>query len=123
VDLKNPALPDKEFLSMGEVSRILSVPAYTLRYWETRVGLLRPARRPSGHRRYNRQDVETIIRIKDLIQKQRLTVAGARKALLDEKRGRKRPEGGEPTLQPSTSAKLLREVKKEIQLLMAELSR
>ena len=91
-----PALPDKEFFTMGEASRIAQVPSYTLRYWETRVGLLKPARRSSGHRRYTRQDLEMILQVKDMIQHRRLTPAGARRALLELKRGPKPAEASAP---------------------------
>lgn len=110
---------------MGEASRIAQVPAYTLRYWEARVGFLRPARRSSGHRRYTRADLETILLVKDMVQRRKLTVAGARKALLEHKNGAKLPapmqaaaDGGAV---PAAALKLLREVRKEIQTLVNEL--
>lgn len=119
-----PALPDKDFFTMGEVSRIAQVPSHTLRYWEERVGLLKPARRSSGHRRYTREDLETILKIKDLIQRRKMTVAGARRALLEAKRGPK-PEDAAPAAPnaalPANMLKLLREVRREIQALVDEL--
>jgi DNA-binding transcriptional MerR regulator len=118
-----PALPDKDFFTMGEVSRIAQVPSHTLRYWEERVGLLKPARRSSGHRRYTREDLETILKIKDLIQRRKMTVAGARRALLEAKRG---PQAEAPAALPNAALpasllKLLREVRREIQALVEEL--
>lgn len=117
-----PALPDKEFFTMREASRIAQVPSYTLRYWETRVGLIKPARRSSGHRRYTRQDLELILQVKDLIQRRRMTPAGARRALLELKRGPKPAEASAPGGLPSSTLKLLREVRKEIQGLVDELA-
>ncbi|MDE2038783.1 MAG: MerR family transcriptional regulator [Elusimicrobia bacterium] len=114
-----PALPEKEFFTMGEVERIAQVPAYTLRYWERTIGLLKPARRSSGHRRYTRRDLETILQIKDLLLRKRMTPAGARRALLERKRGLASPAGA-PAALPQ-SAKLLREIRKDIQSLMREL--
>src|SRR5947209_3165811 len=110
---------------MGEICRIASVPAHTLRYWENHVGFLRPARRPSGHRRYTRGDVETIFFIRDLIERRKMTLAGVRKALIERKRGvrpsvEKADAGGENAASAAT-LKLLREVRKEIQLLVSEL--
>ena len=119
-----PALPDKEFFTMGEVSRIVQVAQHTLRYWEGRIGLLKPARRSSGHRRYTREDLHTVLRIKDLIQRRRMTPAGARRALLELKRGpapaETKPGSAAPAL-PSSTLKLLRELRKEIQTLVDEL--
>jgi len=118
-----PALPDKDFFTMGEVARIAQVPAHTLRYWEERVGLLKPTRRSSGHRRYTREDLETILKIKDLIQRRKMTVAGARRALLEAKRGGKaeEPAPAQNAALPANMLKLLREVRREIQALVDEL--
>lgn len=106
---------------MGEVCRIVSVPAHTLRYWERRVGLLRPARRTGGHRRYTRSDIETIQAIKDMVLRRRMTVAGARKALLARRKGG--DPAAPPQAAPPAALKALREVRKEILALVAELSR
>lgn len=108
---------------MGEVARIAQVPAHTLRYWEDRVGLLKPTRRASGHRRYTREDLETILKIKDLIQRRKMTVAGARRALLEAKRGPKPEEAAAApnAALPANMLKLLREVRREIQALVEEL--
>ena len=119
-----PFLPDRDFFTMREAARLASVPPHTLRYWETRFGDLRPSRLTGGHRRYTRTDLELILEIKDLVHRRKMTVAGARRALLERKRG-----GAE--LAPSAPAsadggpafKLLREVKKEIRMLVDEFGR
>ena len=108
---------------MGEASAIAQVPPHTLRYWEDKIGFLRPARRNSGHRRYTREDIETVLFIKDLIQRKRMTVPGARRALIERRRGVKPAEPSAPAENglPAPTAKLLRELKKEIQALVDEL--
>jgi len=114
-----PPLPDKDFFTMGEVCRIAQIPSHTLRYWERQFGALRPARRSSGHRRYSRHDVETIFRIKSLL-KEGMTVAGAKKALRDKRRSQPElPLGSEN----AATLKVLREVRKELQALLDELSK
>ena len=116
-----PFLPDRDFFTMREAARLASVPAHTLRYWETRFGDLRPSRLAGGHRRYTRTDLELILTIKDLVHRRKMTVAGARRALLERKRGG--PEGGAPAADGGPSLKLLREVKKEIRMLIDEFGR
>ena len=106
---------------MGEASRIAQVPSHTLRYWESRVGLLKPARRSSGHRRYTREDLEMILRIKDLLHRRRMTVAGARRALIEGRRGPRPSEAAPPGGLPASTLKLLREVRKELASLVKEL--
>ncbi len=101
---------------MGEASRIAQVPAHTLRYWEERLGLPRPARRPGGHRRYTRQDVETVLSIRDLVERRHLTLEGARRFL------RRKPAAEAAAPAGSERAlRVLREVKQDIDELIAEL--
>ncbi len=78
--------PDKESFSIGETSDITQVEPYVLRYWESEFKLLRPSRRESGQRRYSRKDLETILKIKDLLYVKRFTIPGAKKALQEDKR-------------------------------------
>lgn len=110
------ALPslDKEYLSMGEVSRLTGLKAHTLRYWESSFKLLRPMRRASGHRKYTRRDVAAIQRLRELIYERKLTLAGARKVLREEAReGVPSGYSGEA----AEMARVLREVKKELSAL------
>jgi DNA-binding transcriptional MerR regulator len=120
-----PFVPDRDFFTMREAARLAQVPPHTLRYWESRFGDLRPARRPGGHRRYTREDLELVLEIKDLIHRRKMTVAGARRALLERRRGGpapgKAPAGG--SVEAGPALKLLREVKKEIRMLLDEFGR
>jgi DNA-binding transcriptional MerR regulator len=119
-----PFLPDRDFFTMREAARLASVPPHTLRYWETRFGDLRPSRLAGGHRRYSRTDLELILEIKDLVHRRKMTVAGARSALLERKRGA--PERGPAAAVAADGGpalKLLREVKKEIRMLADEFGR
>ncbi len=120
-----PFLPDREFFTMREAARLASVPDHTLRYWETRFGDLRPARRAGGHRRYTRQDLELILRIKELLQRRKMTLAGARRALLEQKRGPSALDGSTAAgaSDSGPTLKLLREVKKEIKMIVDEFGR
>src|SRR6201996_1181855 len=47
-------------LSIGDVVAATGVGEATLRAWERRFGFPAPRREPSGHRRYNREEVEQI---------------------------------------------------------------
>lgn len=74
-------IEQKDYFSIGDVKRITGVPEYSVRYWEAEFGLIRPIRLESGHRRYTKKDVYTILKIKDLIYKHKLTLEGAKKQL------------------------------------------
>lgn len=73
--------PEKLYFRIGEVARIVGVKPYVLRYWETEFSILKPDKSPSKHRLYRRRDVETLLRIKELLHRKRFTIEGARKVL------------------------------------------
>jgi len=70
-------IPDKFHFKIGEVSRILGVKPYVLRFWETEFRIT-PAKNRSQHRVYKRQEVETLLEIKHLLYEERFTIEGAR---------------------------------------------
>ena len=111
---------------MGEVCRFCQIKPYTLRYWEKRIGFPRPSRRPSGHRRYERKDIVSLLRLKDIIIEQKVTLAGARKTVLKElKRGEKTslPVNANVFAMPDHSFfKTLEEVRQELRATVKELS-
>ena len=115
--IEMPPIPEKEFYSIGEVSRIAQVPTYVLRYWENEFKLLRPARRTSGQRKYIRKDIELIFQVKDLLYTRKFKIAGARKFLLGDKRKHAEPavELNCEVAGTGVNPELLREIKKEIE--------
>lgn len=79
--LETPQIPDKLYFRIGEVSRLLAVEAYVLRYWETEFPSLSPKKSETGHRLYKRKDVEQLLQIKELLYAKRFTIEGARQTL------------------------------------------
>src|SRR6202162_2614677 len=79
-----PEIPDKLFFRIGEVSTMLGVEPYVLRYWETEFPSLSPKKSGTGHRLYRRKDVELLLRIKHLLYEKRFTIDGARQFLHSE---------------------------------------
>jgi len=80
----SPEIPDKLYFRIGDVARLLDLPAYVLRFWETEFPQLKPNKGGTGQRLYRRKDVETALRIKDLLYGQGYTIPGARQALRSE---------------------------------------
>ena len=74
-------LPDKHFFKIGEVSDLLGVKPYVLRYWEKEFHLVRPQKSRTNQRVYSRKDVELIARIKHLLYDEKFTIAGAKMQL------------------------------------------
>jgi len=75
------SFPEKLFYKIGEVSRIVDVEPYVLRYWETEFSFLKPRKNKSGQRVYVKKDVELLITIKNLLYNERYTIEGVRKQL------------------------------------------
>jgi DNA-binding transcriptional MerR regulator len=104
---------EKEFYSIGEASRLTGVKPHVLRYWEASFGLIRPARRDSGQRKFTRRDLETVQRIRELLYEKRFTIEGAKKHLRHE--AKKGPAQMSLELGDSAAAvEALRDVKKEL---------
>src|SRR5271157_4586370 len=87
-NLELPPIPDKNFFSIGEVSRIVQLPCYVLRYWESQFKMLRPLRRASGQRKYMKKDIETIFQVRDLLYNKKFTIEGAKKWFTSDRRKR-----------------------------------
>jgi DNA-binding transcriptional MerR regulator len=77
----SPEIPDKLYFKIGEVSELLGVEPYVLRYWESEFPSLSPKKSGTGHRLYRRKDVELLLRIKHLLYEKRFTIEGARQSL------------------------------------------
>ena len=81
-------IPNKLFFKIGEVCEITDTQPYVLRYWESEFPALAPAKNSSGQRIYRRRDIETVLRIKQLLYEEGFTIAGAKKRLESELQGR-----------------------------------
>jgi DNA-binding transcriptional MerR regulator len=103
------AIPNKLFFKIGEVCEITDTQPYVLRYWESEFPALAPAKNSSGQRIYRRKDIETVLRIKQLLYDEGFTIAGAKKKLDAEQSGRSptpramasHPDGPAPPPSPS----------------------
>ncbi len=72
------------FVSINDLSKRLSVPAHTLRYWEKQFPTaVRPTTGAGGRRYYRAETVEKLIVIKDLLYTHGMTIAGVKKMLHD----------------------------------------
>src|SRR5579883_1188862 len=88
----SPEIPDKLYFKIGEVSELLGVEPYVLRYWESAFPPLSPKKSGTGHRLYRRKDVELLLRIKHLLYEKRFTIEGARQTLRDGAAATKAPD-------------------------------
>jgi DNA-binding transcriptional MerR regulator len=77
-------IPDKLYFRIGEVADLCRLPAYVLRFWESEFPQLKPVKSSTGQRMYRRKDVESVLRIKELLYEQGFTIAGARQQFRSE---------------------------------------
>lgn len=101
------SIPDKLYFKIGEVSKIADLPTHVLRFWETEFGRIKPKRSPSGQRLYRHQDVELILKIKNLLYVKKYTIRGASKRL----RADDPPEATETEM----PADLLKDIRRELE--------
>jgi DNA-binding transcriptional MerR regulator len=102
-------IPNKLFFKIGEVCEITDTQPYVLRYWESEFPALAPAKNSSGQRIYRRKDIETVLRIKQLLYEEGFTIAGAKKRLETELGGR----GGTPAAMASLPETVVASVEPE----------
>lgn len=116
-------LPPKLYFRIGEVAGIVGVEPHVLRYWESEFRSIRPQKSAKGQRVYTRRDVETLLKVKELLYAHRFTIAGAR---------RKLREGGiEPPAQEDAVSgeelkqahEALMEVREEVAALLSEIEK
>ena len=74
-------MAEKLYYSMGEVTEMLDVSPSLIRYWGTQFDILRPHRNKKGNRMFTPADVEVLKLIYHLLKEQKMTIAGAKKAL------------------------------------------
>ena len=77
-------IPNRSLFRQPEVCEIVQLQPYVLRSWEAEFPDLGVAKSEGGPRVYRRADVERVLRIKHLLFVEGLTLAGARRKLLEE---------------------------------------
>jgi DNA-binding transcriptional MerR regulator len=121
IDKAMTKVPDKSYFRIGEVAQVTGVKPYVLRYWETEFKAMIPPKSRSNQRMYRRKDIETVLRIKRLLYKERFTIEGARKRLSELQRGpRSAAAGPKQAAGPPSLSRLRSELEKIRSLLAAE---
>jgi DNA-binding transcriptional MerR regulator len=114
------AANEEKLYKIGEVCKLADLQPYVLRYWETEFPQLSPNKSGGGQRLYTRRELDTILRIKELLYKEGFTIAGAKKKLEAEAAA---PEESAPVASAAPSSDLLTSVKKELREILALLEK
>ena len=115
-------IPDKPYFRIREVSELLDVKPYVLRYWEGEFPIVRPAKSSKGQRVYSRRDVENLVRIHGLLRTEGFTLAGAKKQMQKGMSAESPAVSEEPSEEPSGHSCLqesLRTIACEIEAFLA----
>src|ERR1019366_10657527 len=110
-----PEIPDKLVFRIGEVSELVGVEPYVLRYWESEFPALAPKKSSSGQRMFRRKDVELLLRIKHLLYDQKFTIEGARQSLHSEARAPKPARAAKRVQAELFSEDPLPDIRRELQ--------
>jgi DNA-binding transcriptional MerR regulator len=107
-----PEIPDKFYFKIGEVSSLLGVKPYVVRFWETEFDLA-PAKNRSRHRVYKKHEVQTLLEIRRLLYDERFTIEGAQKKLKERMKDKSKQLG--LNLEEKKQRAVLQKVKKDLE--------
>ena len=116
------AAPKRELFKAADVCEVVQVQPYVLRSWEAEFPQIGQVPAGGGPRLYRRSDVELVLRIKQLVFEEGLTLSGARRRL-EEDRGER--NGASVLVQEVVGDRVreqLRQVKSGLQSILAMLS-
>jgi len=78
----------KYYYTIGEVSNLLGLKPYVIRYWESEFSFLKPRKESGRIRKYSEENIELLRKIQDLLYNQHYTIEGARQKLKQELRNK-----------------------------------
>lgn len=78
-------IPDKLYFKIGEVAKLIDVEPHVLRFWESEFPQISPSKSRTKQRLYKKDDVQTILTIRELLYEQKFTIEGARRRLKEMK--------------------------------------
>jgi len=76
-----PEIPDHEYFTIGDASRLCLAQPHMLRYWEREFPQLQKVARRNRRRYYTRDDILLVRTVRDLLYNKGYTVSGARDLL------------------------------------------
>jgi len=108
----------KHYYTIGEVSNILGVKPYVIRYWESEFSFLKPRKQEGRIRKYSEENILLLKKIQDMLHNQRFTIDGARQKLKAERAAARRrealPQATQPQAQDEAQSTELQENLREL---------
>jgi len=116
--MKTEKTQDKLFYRLDELSRIAQIEPKVIERWEKEFPFLHAGQTGSGQKIFRQKDLEIILRLKELLLKDGLTLAGAKRRI-EEEFGGKRAE----PVHPDHLKKALFEVREQLQAIASSLEK
>ncbi len=116
--LKSEKTQDKLFYRLDEVSRLAQIEPKVIDRWEKEFPFLHAGQTGGGQKIFRQKDLEIILRLKELLLKDGLTLAGAKRRIEEE-------FGGKPAepVHPDHLKKVLYEVRERLQEIASSLKK
>lgn len=116
--LKSEKTQDKLFYRLDEVSRLAQIEPNVIDRWEKEFPFLHAGQTGGGQKIFRQKDLEIILRLKELLLKDGLTLAGAKRRIEEE-------FGGKPAepVHPDHLKKVLYEVRERLQEIASSLKK
>lgn len=109
---------DKLFYRLEEVSRLAQIQPKVIEKWEEEFPFLHAGKTRSGQKFFRQRDLEIILRLKELLVKEGLTLAGAKRKIESEFEGK---SGG--PVHPDRLKKALFEVREQLEDIASSLGK
>jgi DNA-binding transcriptional MerR regulator len=116
------AAPKRELFKAAEICEVVQVQPYVLRSWEAEFPQIGQVPSGGGPRVYRRSDIELVLRIKQLVFEEGLTLSGARRRLEEDDDDHRGPIRVEEVLGANVRERL-KSVKTGLQSILAMLAR
>lgn len=111
-------IPDKLVFTLKEISRLTDLESKTIESWENEFYFLNAGQTRSGNKIFRKKDLSIIIRIKELLDSQGFTLAGAKRKI-EQEFGIK----GSAPVHPERLKKTLFQIKNQLKSIITELEK
>lgn len=82
--MKNGNIPEKLVYKLDEISRIAKLDSKVIENWEKEFYFINAGQTAAGHKIFRKKDLAIILRLKELVDTQGLTLAGAKRRIEEE---------------------------------------
>ena len=116
--MKSERIPEKLVYRLEEISRISKLDPEVIDAWEKEFYFLHAGKTGSGDKIFRKKDLSIILRLKELLEKKGLTLAGAKRRI-EEEFGIKTPT----PVHPDRLKKVLYQVREQLQEIATSLGK